>query len=273
MEAYQAYLRGRYFWNKRDTENLKKAIEQFQQATDKDPGYALAYVGLADSYILLAGNAGYNPGYPASIEYPMAKAFAQRALQIDDSSAEAHTSLAFILAYVNAGQWEWDEAGKEYERAIALNPNYATAHHWYSGYLRDVGRFDEALAESKRAQELDPLSLAINANLANSYLAIGDVNSAIEQGKKVIELEPNYERGHLVLGRGYLKQGRYLEALPELQRAVELSAKSAIIWAMPAMATQFRGSAQKRARSLKNRKAHTPGRKQADMNSQRCMLA
>ena len=131
-EAYQFYLRGRYYWNKRTAENLKKAMEQFQQAADKDPNYALAYVGLGDSYVLLENYAGT----PASETLPKAKAFAERALQLDSSLAEAHTSLGYI--YNNL--WRWKEAEEEFKRAIKLNPNYPTAHHWYSLCLLDLGR-------------------------------------------------------------------------------------------------------------------------------------
>src|SRR5262249_55153588 len=151
-EAYQFYLRGRYYWNKRTAGNIRKAMEQFQQAADKDPNYALAYVGLADCYTNLEEYAGA----PASETYSRGKAFAERALALDDSLAEAHTSLADALHYL----WHWREAEEEFKRAISLNPNYPTAHQWYSNLLRDTGRFDEALSEGKRAHELDPLSLA-----------------------------------------------------------------------------------------------------------------
>jgi TolB-like protein/Flp pilus assembly protein TadD len=215
-EAYQFYLKGRFYWNKRTGENLKKAMEQFQQAADKDPNYALAYVGLADCYSLLEDYAGT----PASETVPKAKAFAQRALQLDGSLSEAHTSLAesYILL------WQWEEAEEEFKRAITLNPNYPTAHQWYGGdLLRDMGRFDESLAELKRAHELDPLSIVIGQNLAGAYLIQGDLNSSVDQSKRVIDLEPNYPRGHEWLGLAYLKQGRYSEAIVEFQKAVELS--------------------------------------------------
>ena len=152
-DAYQFYLRGRYYWNKRTAENLKRAMEQFQQAVDKDPNYALAYAGLSDCYSLLEGYAGT----PANETWPKAKAFAERALQLDSSLAEAHTS----LGYAYNGLWRWGEAEEEFKRAIKLNPNYPTAHHWYSLYLLDVGRMAEGKAEITRAYELDPLSLII----------------------------------------------------------------------------------------------------------------
>jgi len=217
-EAYQSYLKGRYYWNKRTAEGITKAIEQFQEAADKDPNYALAYAGLADCYMLLEGYVGT----PATETLPKAKAFAERALQIDDSSGEARASLANISAML----WQWDKAGEEFKRAIELNPNYATAHHWYSIYLRHVGRFDEALSEIKRAQELDPLSIVINTNVAQVYLAKGDANSAIEQGKKVIELDPNYPGGHRILAQAYARQGQYAEALAVLQKAIASSGRA-----------------------------------------------
>ena len=216
-EAYQFYLRGRYYWNKRTVENLRKAMEQFQQAADKDPNYALAYVGLADCYSLLEEYAGS----PASETYPKAKAFAQRALQLDDSLAEAHASLAFVYYY----SWQWEQAEQGFKHAIELNPNYPSAHQWYGNFLRDCGRVDQALTEAKRAQELDPLSLVIGQNVAQLYLFRGDVNSAIDQCNRVLELDPNYPRGHEVLGWAYLKQGHYPEAIAELRKAVEISSR------------------------------------------------
>ena len=212
-EAYQSYLRGRYYWNKRTAENLRKAMEQFQQAADKDPNYALAYVGLSDCYGLLVEYAGA----PASETISKSKAFAERALQLDPSLAEAHTSLAWSYCF----SWQWDEAEKEFKRALELNPNYPTAHQWYSLMLRDEGRFDESMFEIKRAHELDPLSLIIGQNLAQDYLLIrGDVNAAAEEVRRVVDLDPNYPRGHEVLGWVYLKQGRNSEAIAELQKAV-----------------------------------------------------
>jgi len=216
-EAYQFYLKGRYYWEKRTAENLKKAIDQFQQAADKDPNYALAYVGLADCYLLLEDYVGT----PASETYPKAKAFAQRALQFDSSLAEAHTS----LAYVYSNLWQWEQAEEEFKRAIKLNPNYPTAHHWYYLYLLDLGRIDEAMAEIKRAHELDPLSLVIGTTLTYAYFVEGDVNSSIAQGKRVIDLDPNFPRAHEYLGLAYLKQGRHSEAIAELEKAVELSGR------------------------------------------------
>jgi TolB-like protein/Tfp pilus assembly protein PilF len=214
-EAYQFYLRGRYYWNKRTPANVRKAMEQFQQAADKDPNYALAYVGLADCYLLQEDYLGI----PASESYPKAKAFAQRALELDSSLAEAHTS----LAYAYTGLWEWEQAEEEFKHSINLNPNYSTAPHWYSIHLLSLGRVDEAMTEIQRAHELDPLSAVIGTTLTYAYTAKGDVNASIAQCKSVIDLDPNYPRAHEYLGLGYLKQGRHSEAIAELQKAVELS--------------------------------------------------
>ena len=215
-EAYGFYLKGRYYWNKRTAENLRKAMEQFQQAADKDPNYALAYAGLADCYSMLVEYSGAS----ASETMPKARAFAERALQLDGSLAEAHTSLAWWY-YMS---WQWDACETEFKRAIELNPNYPTAHQWYSQVFRDRGRFDQAMSEAKRAQELDPLSLIIGQNVAQNYLLLrGDRNSAIEEARRLIDLDPNYPRAHEVLGWAYLKQGHNSEAIGELQKAVDLS--------------------------------------------------
>src|SRR5438132_67305 len=213
-EAYQSYLRGRYYWNKRSGDGFKKAIEQFQQAIDRDPNYALAYDGLADCYLLLE----QYTSTPASETLPKAKAAAERALQIDDSLAEAHASLA---SYYHQS-WRWEEAEKEFKRAISLNPNYPTAHHWYEVHLRSMGRLDEALAEIKRAQELDPLSPVLYVNVSFVYLLKNDLGSALEQAKRGVDLAPNYPLAHQTIGRVYIKQRRYAEAVAEFQQDVAM---------------------------------------------------
>ena len=214
-EAYQLYLKGRYYWNKRDEENLRKAIEQFKGAADKDPNFALAFVGLADCYSVL-------PFYSKTLSdegMTQAKAYAERAIEIDDSLGEAHTS----LGYANLCLWNWSTAEKELKRGIELNANYATAHKFYANYLSDLGRFDEALAEFKRAQELEPLSLIISANIAEVYLTKGDHNAASEECRRVIELDPNWPYVRQLSSIAYLKQGRNDEAMAEAQKGVELS--------------------------------------------------
>ena len=214
-EAYQFYLRGRYLWNKRTAEGIERAIEQFQEAIDRDPNYALGYVGLADCYGLLEEYAGV----PASETLPKARAAADRALQIDDSLSEAHTSSALVFNQM----WRWAEAEGEYKRAISLNPNYPTAHHWFSIYFRMKGQLDDSLKEIKQAQELDPLSAVISQNVAEVYLLKNDLNSAIAECKRIIELDPNFPGAHEELGFAYLKQRRYEEATAEFQETVELS--------------------------------------------------
>jgi serine/threonine-protein kinase len=217
-EAYQFYLRGRYYWNKRTADGLKKAIEEFQHAVERDPNYALGYVGLADCYLLLEQYAGV----PSNESLPKAKAAADRALQIDESLAEAHTSLAKVHEF----SWQWAEADKEYRRAISLNSNYPTAHHWYSIYLRVVGRFSEAAKEIDRAFELDPLSPVISINVSDIYTLRGDFDAAIERSKKTIELYPDYPGGYETLAKAYAGKRQYSEAIAELSKAVEVSGRA-----------------------------------------------
>ena len=211
-EAYQSYLRGRFHWNKRRGDELNKAIEEFQHAIERDPNYALAYAGLADCYMLLEQYAGI----PWSEKAPNAKAAAERALAIDDSLAEAHTSLAFYYRM----SWRWAESEKEFKKAISLNPNYPTAHHWYEILLRSVGRLDEALAEIKRAQELDPLSPVLEVNIGAVYVMKGDLDSAMERSRRLVALDPNFPLAHQISGSVYLKQRRYAEAIAEFQQNV-----------------------------------------------------
>jgi tetratricopeptide (TPR) repeat protein len=214
-EAYQAYLKGRYYWNRRTAGNIKKAIEQFKAATDRDPNYALAYVGLADCYAILNNFVGT----PTSEALPQAKAYAERALSIDDQLGEPHVS----LGNVNRVWWQWTESEREFKRAIELNPNYATAFHWYSDLLRNTGRYDEAALMIKRAKELDPLSSVINSNLSVIYLIQKDYDASIENTLKIIELDPTFPGAYQVLGHAYLKKGRTTEAIANLEKAVELS--------------------------------------------------
>ncbi len=214
-EAYQAYLKGRYYWNRRTAENLKKAIEQFKAATDRDPNYALAYAGLADCYVVLNQYAGT----PLTETIPQAKAYAERAISIDGQLAEPHTS----LGVVNEQLWQWSEAEPEFKRAIELNPNYATAFHWYAAFLRNTGRTNEAVPLIMRAQEIDPLSSAINSEVAVIYLVQNNYQAAIETCLKIIELDPAFSNAYQYLGLSYFKVGRNAEALIALEKAVELS--------------------------------------------------
>jgi TolB-like protein/tetratricopeptide (TPR) repeat protein len=214
-EAYQLYLKGRFYWSKRDEENLRKAIEQFKAAAEKDPNFALAFVGLSDSYILLP----FYSSTPGSEVLPAAKAYAERALALDDSLGEAHASMAYVQRLL----WNWREMERELKRALELTPNYATAHKYYGNYLANFGRLDEALAEYKRAQELDPLSLIICANLAEVYLTKGDMTAALEQSRQALEIDPNWFYIHQLSAIAYLKQGRTAEALANAEKSVELS--------------------------------------------------
>ncbi len=211
-EAYQLYLKGRYYWNKRTADGFNSGITHFQQAIEKDPDYALAYAGLADCYTLL----GVFGSVPPRETYPRGKAAATKALELDEKLAEAHASLARNkIAY----DWDWSGARKEFERALELNPNYATAHYWYSYYYFAMGRLDDAARENKRAVELDPLSLNINAEMGTALLYQRQYDRAIEQERKTLEMDPNFGVAHGILGRAYLQQGRYADAITEAQKA------------------------------------------------------
>jgi eukaryotic-like serine/threonine-protein kinase len=222
-EAYQLYLKGRYFWNKRSREGIRKGIDYFRQAIDLDPGYSLAYAGLADSYNFLGafGIAVLPPGEAM----PKAKSAATNALEIDSSLVEAHTSLAFISLYFD---WNWSAAERGFQRAIELNPNYAPAHQWYSHLLMARGRTGESIVEAKRAVELDPLSLAANLNLGWQYHWAKQYDLAVEQLRKTLEIEPNFEQGHWGLGLAYEGKGLFEEAAKEFQKAVDLSGGDAV---------------------------------------------
>lgn len=217
-EAYEAYLRGRYFWNKRTGESLKKAIDYFDHAIETDPGYARAYSGLADSYALL-GDWEYGILSPEEA-FPRAKAAATKALALDDSLSEAHTSLALIL---DLYEWGWSSAEKEYKRALGLNPGYATAHHWYAWHLIVLGRNEEGIAELKRAESLDPLSLIISADLADALSIAHRYDESVQQSQKTIEMDPHFAVAHYQLGQALEQQHRHDEAIAEFRRAIELS--------------------------------------------------
>jgi tetratricopeptide (TPR) repeat protein len=209
-EAYELYLKGRYEWNNRTEEGLKKGLEYFQQAINLDPTYALAYSGLADSYSVL----GNNGSLPGAEVYPKAKAAALRALELDKNLAEAHASLGLVLFEY---KWDQEAALKEYETAIELNPNYATAHHWYAVSLALMGRSEEAIREIEQAQRLDPLSVRISANVALILYEGRQYDQAIIKARKALELEPNDGATHSRLGDIYLQKGMPKEALAEFQ--------------------------------------------------------
>jgi len=217
-EANEAYLKGRYFWNKRTEDGLRKAIDYFNQAIEKDPTYAPAYTGLADSYALL-GDWEYG-GMAPKEAFPRAEEAATKALQLDDTLSEAHTSLAFCRDLYD---WNWDSAETEFKQAIELNPGYATAHHWYSWHLAVLGRTDEAIAEMRKAAALDPLSLIISADLAEVLLVARQFDQSIQQSLSTIALDPNFAVAHYQLGQAYVQNLKYSDAIKEFQRAIELS--------------------------------------------------
>jgi TolB-like protein/DNA-binding winged helix-turn-helix (wHTH) protein/Flp pilus assembly protein TadD len=209
-QARDLYIKGRYFWNKRTARGFSEALEFFQKAIAADPNYAPAYSGLADCYSLLSS---YSYGPPAGL-VAKARAAALRALQIDPDSAPAHTSLALIAENYD---WDWQTAEKEYRRALQLDPNYVTAHHWYAELLTWQGRFDEAFAESARARALDPLSLIIATDDAAIRIFAGQYDRAIEELQAVLEMEPDFPRAHGILIEAYVQQGRFAEALEQIK--------------------------------------------------------
>ncbi len=215
-EAYQLYLKGRYFWNKRTTEGMKKGLESFEQAIRLDPDYAAAYVGLADCYGVLSQVGDFSP----NDVMPKAKAAALDALRIDETLAEAHASLAMIDELYD---WNWKSADTEFKRAIELNPNYATAHHWYAMYLSAMGRQDEALAEIRRAEALDPVSLITNTNEGWILFCARQYDQAIQKLHTTIEMDPNFANAHYKLALVYEIKGMYKEAVEEHLKSKALS--------------------------------------------------
>ncbi len=219
-EAHEAYLRGRYFWNQRNEESLKKGLEYFQQAVNKDPSYAQAYSGIADTYFYR----GYAFGRLAPREaMPKASAAAQKALKIDDHLAEAHCSLALEKFFY---EWDWPGAEKEFKRSIELNPSYPTAHHGYAILLAAMGRTEESLAEAHKALEADPLSLPINNIVGMVFNAAHQYDRAIEQIRKTLEMAPNFAMAHSTLGGAYEGKGKLREAVEEYLKAKSLEGES-----------------------------------------------
>jgi serine/threonine protein kinase/Tfp pilus assembly protein PilF len=221
-EAHELYLKGRFFWNKRTSSDLKTAIQYFNQAIEKDPRYALAYAGLADAYALLTA---YGAA-PVSESIPKAEAAAKKALELDDTLAEAHTSLGLLFFY----NFDFQSATKEFERAIALNPNYATAHHWHGlGPLRCVGDSDKAIAELKRALQLDPLSLIINADLGAGLVTSRRYDEAITQLRKTIAMDSHFYYAYLNLGKALQLNGQLDEAVTDYKKASALNDDSLVL--------------------------------------------
>ncbi len=243
-EAYQLYLKGRYSWNRRTGETLQRAVQYFRQAIDKDPGYALAYAGLADCYAL------YNSYEvePTRECVPKAKAAATKALEIDNTLAEAHASLALTLVY----DWDWAGAEREFQRSIELDPNYPTAHHWHGLFLGVTGRSEQAIASVKRAQQLDPLSMIINTEVGWQLLHARRYEEAIEQIRKALEMDPNFAQGHSYLGLAYEQRAMYQEAIAELQKAFDLSGGNTYMLGSLGHAYALSGNREKALQALAN---------------------
>jgi TolB-like protein/DNA-binding winged helix-turn-helix (wHTH) protein/Flp pilus assembly protein TadD len=220
-DAYEAYLKGRYFWNKRTGEGLRTAIDYFRRAITIDPAYAEAYSGLADSYAL-SGDWEYGVLSPREA-FPLARAAATKALTLDDSLAEAHTSLAFALDLYG---WDWEAAEKEYKLAIQLDPGYATAHHWYAWHLMVMGQNSAGIFELRKAESLDPLSLIISADIADALCIAHSYDESVQQSKKTLEMDPSFAVAHYELGQALAQKHMYDEAIAEFQRAIKLAGHS-----------------------------------------------
>lgn len=235
-EAYRHYLKGRFYWNKRTEHDFWKGIEHFRQAIEIDPNYALAYSGLADSYILL----GFYGACAPDDVMPKGKAAAVKALELDDSLAEAHNSLAYIqFTY----EWNWAASEKEFRKALKLNPKYATAHHWYAFKLAAMGRHEDAIAEVTLSRELDPLALIINTEVGWAYYFARRFDEALEHYLKALEMDRGFSVTHMFLGTVYAQLGRHQEAIMELRRAVELSGGSVLMKGMLGYACGLAGEA------------------------------
>jgi serine/threonine-protein kinase len=221
LEAYQLYLEGLYYWNKRTGKDLTKAIELFHQAIEEDSNYAMAYVGLADSYNLLTI---YGDARPLDT-YPRAKAAATKALVVNETLAEAHNSLAYVYERYD---WNWNAGEAEFKRALELNPNYATGHFWYGELLMYSGRSEESIREMKRALELDPVSLIINTSLGYAYFMARQFDQALAQLHETLEMDPNFAVAHLILGKVYLAKHQFSRAIDELKKARELSGDAVV---------------------------------------------
>jgi TolB-like protein/DNA-binding winged helix-turn-helix (wHTH) protein/Flp pilus assembly protein TadD len=251
-EAYESYLKGRYFWNKRTADGLRVALAYFNQAIEEDPNYAQAYSGLADTNALL-GDWQYAVMTPAAAG-PKAKAAALKAVELDNALGEAHNSLAFAL---DGFDWNLDSGGKEFRRAIELSPGYATAHHWYAWHLALLGQYDEAIAEMKKAESLDPLSLIINADLAELLMLAHSYDESMRQSRKTIEMDPNFAMAHNQLAQAYLQEHMYKEGVVELQKAVQLSGGSPTCIANLARAYALSGQRSEAVKLLSELKARS----------------
>jgi len=219
-DAYEFYLKGRYFWNKRNEAAYLKAIDYFNQAIARDPQYARAYSGLADAYALLGS--WPNAEMPRRVAMPRAKEAALTALKLDDSLAEAHASLAFVEMHY---EWNWKESEREFRRAIELNPNYATGHQWFAYWLMAQGRRDESIAENELARKADPLSIIIRTDAADLLCGAGRFDEAIQKAQEATDLDANFRLAHYFLGLAYAGKQMYPEALAEYQKGVAMDSK------------------------------------------------
>ena len=251
-EAYESYLKGRYFWNKRTADGLSKAIDYFNEAVNKDPDYAQAYAGLADSYAL-AGDWKYALLAPKEA-YPKAKAAATKAIALDGTLGEAHISLAFCLDNFD---WDWESAGREFTRGIELSPGYATGYDWYGWHLAMLGRNGEAVAEVEKAESLDPLSLIINADLAEELLVAHRFEDSIKQSRKAMILDPFFAPAHYVLGQALTLKHDYKQGIAELEKAIELSPGSSAFTANLAYAYAVSGMKDKAVQTLNDLKSQS----------------
>jgi len=221
-EAYRSYLEGRYWWNKRSKEGMEQAVELFNEAIEEDPLYALAYAGLADAYLLLAVYYHRTP----DDAFPQARASAQKALEIDDALAEAHTSLGWIKTVYD---WDWAGAETEFKRAIELNPNYATTHHWYGLFLNIQRRLDQGLEELKKAQTLDPLSPQITASVGQVFRYKGQYDEAIEYARKALEMDPDLPGANDLLTLTLWDKGMYEEAIAQSEKWAAVEPRKASV--------------------------------------------
>ncbi len=221
-EAYRLYLKGRHHWNRWTEDGFYKAIEYFQQAVEKDPAYALAYTGIADSYVLL----GWNSYLPPKDAFPKARVAAMAALRLDPELGEAHSPQAAVLWLYD---WQWPEAQMEFKRSLALNPAHPTASHWYAECLMTMGRHSEAIARMKSSQDLDPLSLIISVAIGWAFYMAGQYEAAIEQLHRTVEMDPNYPVTYWILGLTLRKMGRHELAIAEGEKGVKLSGGSALM--------------------------------------------
>jgi tetratricopeptide (TPR) repeat protein len=237
VEAYRLYLQGRHYWNKWTEEGFYKAIDYFRQAVEIDPKYALAFAGVADSYVLL----GWNSYIPAKEAFPAGKAAALTALKLDPNLAEAHASLAVALWLHD---WQWEEAQAEFKRSLALSPTYATANHWFAEYTMTMGRHEEALARMRKSQELDPLSLIISVAVGWALYNARRYDEAIDQMRRAVDLDPHYPVTYWILGLLFRITGRYEMAIAEGEKAVKLSNGSPMMCA--ALAQTFAAAGRKK---------------------------